>query len=325
MSPARLALALALLLAAPSLSAQERWTRPDATAARRDRSRAEHLAFTAGLPAEILERLGLPEDAAWRDVMRRRALDAVSRALAAEPDDPRALTLAAELRERLGDLAGALRDASRALALAPEGPDAPDLHFVLALAHTHLGAHAATRDDYLAALRFPLSDETRGVVLGNLADAWLVLGDTARAVETYRACVAATPEYALGWLGLAIALDREGDDPAEAATQSVRAASRRGGPDAILAELRREGVFFVPVFDRYTYEAMAHEALARMYGPGGELGDDPARARQHRVYARNAWEAWGAQAPPDDRWRPRVARHLHALAGATPPTIPPPR
>lgn len=320
----RRATLLAVLLGATGAWAQDPWLREaDRARARRERARAEHLAFVATLPPGVIGPGEQPVEVGWREAMRREALAAVERSLAAQPDEPHALGLAATLRERLGDPRGALRDADRALALAPEGPEAPDLHFVRALAHTHLGAHERTRDEYLAALRFPMPDDTRGIVLGNLADAWLVLGDTARAVETYREGLRFTPDYALGWLGLAIAQDRDGADPTEAAAEAVRRASRRGSaPDAILEETRREGVFFVPPFDRYTYEAMAHEALARMYAPGGELGHDPLRAQQHRVYARFAWEAWGAQAPADDRWRPRVARHLRALATAVLPQIP---
>lgn len=321
------ALALGLTLAAADARAQGWWSRAltaGASEARRDATRAEHLAFAATLPARFLDLFSATATRAQRDALRREALAAADRALAVTPDDPRLLATAAALRERLGDLRGALRDAARALELAPEAPESADVHFTLALAHTHLGAHEATRDDYLAALRLPLPDHTRGTVLGNLADTWLVLGDTARAVQTYTESLQFAPDYALGWLGLAIAQDRDGADPTDAAARAVRLAAQRadGSPDAILDELQSEGVFFVPTFDRYTYEAMAHEALARMYGPGGELGADPVRAQQHRVYARFAWEAWSAQAPADDRWRPRVARHLRAVGNAVLPTLP---
>lgn len=319
-----LPLCLALALLAPGARAQGWFARP---AARREALRAEHRAFAATLPARYFDLFSEGATRAQRDALRREALAAAERALARSPDDARLLGLAAELRERLGDLRGALRDADRALALAPESPEAPDVHFTRALVHTRLGEHEATRDDYLAALRFPLAERTRGTVLGNLADTWLVLGDTARAVETYAECVRLAPDYALGWLGLAIAQDRDSADPSDAAARAVRLAAQQsdGAPGAILDELQREGVFFVPVFDRYTYEAMAHEALARMYGPGGELGADPVRAQQHRVYARFAWEAWSAQAPGDDRWRPVVARHLRAVGGAVLPALPGPR
>jgi tetratricopeptide (TPR) repeat protein len=318
----RASLLLALLALAPDVVAQDLWTRaltPRAAEARHQSARAVHMEFLSTLPARFLDLFAGGAVSAERDVLRRQALAAAERALALTPDDPRTLGVSGALRERLGDHAGALRDLDRALQLAPDHLRA-DLYFTRALVRTHLGDNPGTRDDYLAALRLPIPAHVRGTTLGNLADTRLLLGETAAAVEDYSACVQHAPDYALGWLGLAIALDRDGASPTEAAAQAVRVATQNaGGDEAILDELNREGVFFVPTFDRYTYEAMAHEALARMYLPGGERDADAPTARRHRVAARAAWEAWTSLAPADDRWRPRVARHLRALSDAAAP------
>ncbi|MEZ4393851.1 MAG: hypothetical protein R3A48_22490 [Polyangiales bacterium] len=314
------ALAACLLVATPPAAAQdlyERAARPGASAASRDAARAAHLEFLSSLPARFLDLFGAASTRAERDALRLQALRLADRALAVRPHDTATRSIASALRERLGDYANARRDADLALALAPEGPEAPDLLFTRALVRTRLGDHAGTRDDYLLALRFPLPEHTRGTVLGNLADTYLALGDTGLAVETFGESVRHAPDYALGWLGLAIAQDRQGEDPDEAAARALEVAStqRLGAPDAIFDELTREGVFFVPSYDRYTYEAMAHEALARRF-EADPSGVD--RARRHRASARVAWEAWSSLAPADDRWRPVVARHLARVDRAEP-------
>jgi tetratricopeptide (TPR) repeat protein len=314
----RPALTLALLLCAAPALAQDLYARalvPGAAQARRDAARAQHLEFIAGLPARFLDLFELFAAAptrADRDALRLEALRLAERALAVTPDDPALLGTAASLRERLGDDDRALRDVNRALALAPASPAASDLLFTRALLRTRRGDHEGTRDDYLSALRQPMSDSTRGTVLGNLADTWLTLGDTARAVETYESSVHHAPDYALGWLGLAIAQDRQGDAPWEAAAEALRVSSAHahGRPEALLDELSRDGVFFVPAYDRYTYEAMAWEALARAERRGEVPGADEVAVRRHLAAARAAWEAWSAAAPPTDRWRPVVRRHL---------------
>lgn len=309
----------AALLAALSLAgtarAQDLYARastPRAVEARRLAARAAHLEFVSGLPARFLDLFSASPTRAERDALRLEALRTAERALAISPEDPSLLGLSAALRERLGDYERARIDADRALALAPEGPDAPDHLFTRALIRTRQGDHLGTREDYLRALRFPMTLATRATVLGNLADTYLALGDTTLAVETFTRCVRDAPDYSLAWLGLAVALDRQGDDPTAASAEALHTSMARslGRPDAILDELSREGVFFVPAWDRHTYEAMAHEALARAYTRGELPGGDASLVGLHRAAARTAWQAWSARAPADDPWRPVVQRHL---------------
>lgn len=305
-------LGLLIALAPAPLAAQDLYSRaaqPEAHAASRLTLRARHLEFLASLPPRFLDLFGALTTRAERDSLRLQALRLAERAMQSTPDDPALLSVTATLYEHLGEHLRARELLDRALALDPLSSEAPDMLFTRALVRTRLGDHEGTRDDYLVALRFPLSAHARGTTLGNLAETYLSLNDTERAIEAFFGCVREAPDYALGWLGLAVAQDRQGEDPSEAAARAVRAAAARaaGRPDALLDELRREGVFFVPAYERYCFVAMAHEALA---AESLRDAEPAARARAHRLAARVAWESWLAQAPLDHRWRAVAARHL---------------
>lgn len=318
-------------LAQPASSLWSLATAPGAREALRHRRAASWIYLLDELPEFLRDRLAPERADLSHDTLRREALARLDRALALAPDDVRSLAPAAHLRERLGDLDGALRDASRALALDPDGTSAQDAHFTLAVVHTWRGEHVACRDHYLASLRFPMSDYSRSIVLGNLGDAYLALGDMRSAVESYVASVTLRPEYALGWLGLAIARDRSQMDPLPDAAMAVRAASdesvarmrtprtaRGFDPEALIDALSAEGVFYVPAYDRFYYQGMAHEAVARAVSPGNPFGvtADPEAARAHRRVAAEAWRRYLDGAAPDDPWRARAEAHLRALGEA---------
>lgn len=329
------ALTLALALAATPAFAQStdplaRFARPAADARARAEGRAgDWLAQVDGLPEVLRYRL-LGDEPSRRD-LRRAALARYERALAARPDDAHVLGAAAQLRERLGDHDGALRDAQRSLELDPDGADAQEAHFTLAIVHTHRHEHAAARDHYLASLTLPMHDRARAVVLGNLADELMALGDLGAALSAYEAGVALRPDFAMGWLGLGITRDRARLDAAAATSRAVRAASddvigrirsprTASGfdPEALIDALSAEGVFYVPEYDRDYYEGMAHEAVARAWMPGNpfEVPPDDARARRHRELARAAWARYLDRSPADDPWRARATAHLQALGAA---------
>jgi tetratricopeptide (TPR) repeat protein len=323
---------LAALAAAPAARAQSPtslWRRvvePSAREAAAAARAGEWLQFVDALPEFWRARLSPERDDVSHDALRRDALARLDRSLALRPDDARTLAAAAQLRERGNDLDGAARDAERALALDPEGVAAHDAHFTLAVVRTWRGEHASARDHYLALLRLPLGEQSRAIALGNLADTFMALGDVPAAVTSYEAAVALRPDYALGWLGLAVARDRALVDPRGDAAAAVRAASdealggRRGPdfvPEAILAALAAEGVFYVPPRDEIYYRATAHEAVARALSPGNPFGAPPdaVRAAQHRADAAEAWRRYLAAAPADDAWRARAEGHLRALGG----------
>ena len=318
-------------LAQPASSLWSRATAPGAREALRHRRAGSWVNLLDELPEFYRGRLAPERDDVSHDALRREALAHFDRALALDPDDVCALASAAHLRQHLGDLDGAARDASHALELDPDGPYAQDAHFTLAVVHTWRNEHAPCRDHYLAILRLPMSDNVRSIVLGNLGDAFMSLGDVRAAVESYVACVTIRPDYALGWLGLSIARDRAQMDPAPDAAMAVRVASYEavtrmstprtaGGfdPEALIDALSSEGVFYVPAYDRFYYQGMAHEAVARALSPGNPFGvsADAAEVQAHRRIAAEAWRRYLDGASADDPGRPRAAAHLRAL-GAT--------
>ncbi len=235
------------------------------------------------------------------------ALAYYHRALTAAPDDVPTLAAAASVAERLGDHADASRWIDHALALRPDGPDATSLLFDRALVHTREDRFDAARDDYLQELAFPLDPSERAVVLGNLADTYVSLGDLGRAEDAYARCVADAPGYPLGWLGLAVTYDRDGRD--ESVESARRALATAGG--ALVESLDSPSVFFVPDYDRYYYAGVAHEAEARSLDdtePAGALRRDLPRRE-----ALAAWHEYLRVAPATDPWLPRVRAHVTAL------------
>lgn len=318
-------------LAQPAGSLWSRVTTPGAREALAARRAGEWVNLLDELPEPRRARLAPERADIDHESLRAEALAHFERALALRPGDPRALAAAAHLRERRNDLDGATRDATRSLELDPEGPAAQDAHFTLAVVHTWRGEHPAARDHYLALLRLPVTEPTRSTVLGNLGDEFQALGDMGAAIDSYVACVALRPGYALGWLGLAIARDRAHLDPAPDAATAVRAASddvlarmralRMGpgfDPGALIDALSGEGVFYVPAYDRFYYQGVAHEAVARAWSAGNDFGVAPVtgEAEAHRRAARAAWRRYLDGAAPDDPWRGHAEVHLRALGPA---------
>ncbi len=333
--PRALLLALCASLATPAaalaqpVDAVARFTAsPTAREADDERRAGDWVAFLDGLSDPLRARFAPERERASGDELHREALAHYDRALALRPDDPHVLAAAAHLRERTGDLEGALRDGARSLALDPEGPSAQGVHFTLGVTHTWLNDHAAARDHYLASLRFPLDEVVRSITLGNLGDAFMALGDVRTAIAAYEGAVALRPDGPMGWLGLAFAHDRARLDPAAASARAVRAASDEAtrrvstprtaagfDPDALVDALSATGVFYVPDYDRHYYEGVAHEAVALAWSPGNHFGvtPDAERAREHRAEAAAAWQRYLDRAPTVDPWRPRAEAHLRAL------------
>lgn len=330
------ALCLCAILAAPAVAPAQaadpvaRFAAAPRTADAAARE-GDWLAMLADLPEGLRQDVAPEREDDASDALRREALDRYERALVDRPDDAALLAAAAHLRERRGDLEGALRDGRRSLALDPEGPSAQAAHFTLAVALTWLNDHAAARDHYLASLPFPMGDSMRATTLGNLGDSFVALGDVRSAIAAYEGAVSLQPGWALGWLGLAIARDRARLDPAPDAARAVRAASdasvRRASTPrtaagfdapALVDALSAPSVFYVPDYDRDYYEGMAREAVARAFLPGNPFGlaPDADAARAQRAEAASAWRRYLDRAPAADPWRARAEAHLRALRGA---------
>lgn len=328
----RLVFALLLALAPAPAAAQSVWARArvrGAEAAARHRDAASLDALFAEVGGRLRWRFALdPDDAEMLqpERLRRSALARLDAALALDPDDPRALALAANLRaQRAGEPARALQLVDRALALDPDAADRADLLFTRALAALRLGRYEEARDAWQRSLAEPLSASTRAITLGNLADTLLVLRDVRRAVDAYRGAVEADPENDLAWLGLGVALDRAGVDAVEALARGAAVASEmaagrtRGAPfqsGALVDSLERPEVFFEPTYERHYHTALAWEAGAREHDPGGRADVDPRRSGDMRRAALSSWTSYLAAAPPDDPWRGRAELHVRRLRAA---------
>ncbi len=236
-----------------------------------------------------------------RGATQGAVLNAYQRSLALRPDDPHTLASAAEVLESLGDHPQAEALARRSLEIDPEHPEAPQAWFALALAYTRRRRHDLARDAYLGALRFPARSEFRALLLCNMAEEYGSLRDLATAEETFHQCLALDTGNPLGWLGLAVVRDRGGNDPTEAVDHAIDAAP----DDSLVSILRRPGVFFVPAYDVYWYEALALEGIARRGSPA---------AGQRAL---TAWSEWLARAERDDPWRSvATARRQRAAGGS---------
>ena len=110
-----------------------------------------------------------------------------------------------------------------------------------------------------------------------------------------------------------------GANPVEVVARMRTPRTTRGfDPEALIDALSAEGVFYVPAYDRFYYQGMAHEAVARAVAPGNPFGAtaDPEAVRAHRRVAAEAWRRYLDGAAPEDPWRTRAEAHLRALGEA---------
>jgi tetratricopeptide (TPR) repeat protein len=175
-------------------------------------------------------------------------------------------------------------------ALVGEGAEAVGVLFRLATLRTRLGHFEGAREAYRALLRLPTPRYARGVVLCNLAETHVYLGELEPAIELYRSCIDTRPDTADGWWGLASALDRDGQDGAaqDAAREAVTI-------DPELHDLTRDSVFFTPPYERHYYLALGREA----------------QGRPHEAVAE--WQRYLHEGGTQDRWSPRAEAHLVRL------------
>jgi tetratricopeptide (TPR) repeat protein len=135
------------------------------------------------------------------------------------------------------------------------------------------------------------------MALGRLDEAIRRYGEAERVAAT----VSAHPELELARLGLALALDRDG--------QAERSAALVGqvlDADPALAELSSPSVFFQPPEDLYAYLALGWEGAARRFG-----------AAVDRANAQAAWRRY-LDAAPLGPYAARARAHLEALSSLRP-------
>ena len=168
--------------------------------------------------------------------------------------------------------------------------------FSLGVAYTKQLRFEAARDSYLELVRDPFAPG-REVTLCNLAETYMYLHDVDASLERYNECATALPQRATGWWGLAIAHDRAGHE-----SDGRRAADRALPVDPDLRDIRGDGVFYVPEYERWYYEGMAFEAIAR-----SALSMVDRRAALNS--AAGCWNRYITAAPSTDSWLHRVRAH----------------
>ena len=155
--------------------------------------------------------------------------------------------------------------------------------------HDRANLEAATRD-YQAA--FDRSDGLSGIrtdelLLGNLAETYMMLGRLDDAISTYLQSVAAGTARVSTIYGLAVALDRDG-----AGEQAIRRILDQGavGFESFRRDLARGTVFFVPGGEERYYLALGSEAFGNFgqalgywkeFVASGAHPEFQARAREH--------------------------------------------
>lgn len=320
MSRALAALATLALATTPVAAAPSIWQRATATADAAQAQRAYDEAMLEGddRVAQAANTVVYEQ----RKRLVRAALDAYDRAALARPDlaEPRwraATVVNAFYIECTQDRAPLCAreprpsDAERAIAawdaaerLAPLDPRFTDrVMFARAILHTklatpaHLRAAAVDYQRLLDRMRGtasvdPLSSNLaeRSLIMGNLAETFMMLGDLDRAIETYREAQRLSPELTRAF-GLAVALDR---DEQEAAAYEVLRGQGPGAVAQFIDQVERGGVFFVPDGE-----------VAYYLGLGAAFEGDEVTAIEHF----QAFIASGAH----PGYQPRARAHLAAL------------
>jgi len=231
-----------------------------------------------------------------------------------------------EVYEGLEHYGRAIQVLRSALAEQPDHPAAAVAWEELAYAYAHLDQsheEIAAYDAYLARTR---SLDAKATVLGNRAEAEMRLGNLEEAIAGYREAIAVSESVSnvtglivsdiLARWGLAIALDRSGDETsgireaAEAARLEQGATGRP--PGSLIGDEGPESlVFFVPDYERFYYlglgmverakQATEARAAAALWAKAASLWSQ---------YIAGA-ETWNARHKDrSDRWLPMARAHL---------------
>jgi tetratricopeptide (TPR) repeat protein len=214
--------------------------------------------------------------------------------------------VAALLEDLLG-VDGSAREGGRrprGPAAEPAAPFRAEAWRELAICYARLGKHREEIKAYAEALALEPHSGTRAVLLANRAEAYMVLGDIASAVDGYRASLATLSSremfrYGVTTLwGLGVALDRSGD--LDGAFESIQLARSYDRTDL---SIHGPGWFYVPPYDEAWYEALGHWAAAR----AAELG---AARMESYAQAIASWEEYIQRAPEADSWLPLAKARL---------------
>jgi tetratricopeptide (TPR) repeat protein len=230
-----------------------------------------------------------------------RAQALVEQALAAVPEDYRALLALGELNARAARPAEMIAALERACPRAPRGPAASSCWFQLGVARSRAARFA---DALVAYERLISLADADAAAYANTAELLMVLGRLPEAEARYREAIELdTPAsgrienpygLALSTYGLAVALDR--DDERDAAREMMARALTLDPRHAKLTAAEQAGadVFFIPEGDVYYYLGLASEL-------GGHVDD-----------AEAAFQEFLARLPRSP-WAGRARAHLETL------------
>ncbi|NUP07884.1 MAG: tetratricopeptide repeat protein [Polyangiaceae bacterium] len=188
----------------------------------------------------------------------------------------------------------------------------PDVFRADALAELAIDyARLNRQDDEIEAYELALALEphtsSRATMLANQAEAFMVKGDTSRAIAGYRASLEALTSYDAPVLApttywsLGVALDRSGD--LEDALDSI---SRARSYDPHDVRIGADTWFFVPAYDENYYEALGEWLVAR------RSPDTEVRLGAYER-AEIAWKQYLGRAPDDDHYAPVARARLRLL------------
>lgn len=186
------------------------------------------------------------------------ALTMANRAVTLCQDEPELLFLRARLLYDLGRWEEAVDDLARTIDLDPDGTFSAEASFTAGVALTRLERYEEASRAYRQFLEESVWPRRRSIALTNLAETHMALEQLDVAQELFVEAVAADPSYSLAYFGLAVVLDRIGEQ-GQALDEMLHGLSTGVGLDDLNSEL----VFYVPDWEIYYYRALAHEALGQ--------------------------------------------------------------
>lgn len=184
------------------------------------------------------------------------ALTMANRAVSLCDDDPEVLFLRARLLYDLGRWDEAVEDLTRAIEVDPDGTFSAEASFTAGVALTRLGRFEEASRAYREFLEESVWPRRRSIALTNLAETHMALEQLDVAHELFAEAIAADPTYTLAYFGLAIVLDRIGEQ-GQALDEMLHGLSTGLGFEDLNSDL----VFYVPAWEIHYYRALAHEAL----------------------------------------------------------------
>jgi tetratricopeptide (TPR) repeat protein len=214
------------------------------------------------------------------------ALASADRAVDGCPSDPELRFLRARLLYDLGRWEESVGELETVIEGDSQGSFAPEAAFTLGVSLTRLGRFEEAAAAYRRFLDDAVWPQRRAIALTNLAETIMAQDRLDEAFETFTAAVAADPTYTLAYFGLAVVLDRIGEQ-GRALAEMLHGLSIGLGVE----ELSSDAVFYVPDWEIHYYRALAYEALGEtalaltqwqiFLAEGGSGGPYADRARAH--------------------------------------------